>query len=71
ENCHGMGSQHRADGQSRNPVGERTCRGCHNAERDPEFDYATKLPLMLHGNTSGESIRLIQERRAKAYGNSH
>lgn len=70
ENCHGMGTRHRADGEQRNPVGELTCRGCHNAERDPEFDYASKLPLMLHGNTSGESIRLIQERRAKGYGNS-
>ena len=68
ENCHGMGTLHRADGAPREPVGQLTCRGCHNAERDPEFDYAAKLPLMVHGNTSGESIRLIRERRAKGYG---
>lgn len=70
ENCHGMGTLHRSDGGARNPVGELTCRGCHNAERDPEFDYRAKLPLMVHGNTSGESIRLIQERRAKGYDNN-
>jgi 2',3'-cyclic-nucleotide 2'-phosphodiesterase (5'-nucleotidase family) len=68
ENCHGMGTLHRADGGPRPRVEELTCRGCHNAERDPEFDYAAKLPLMIHSNASGESIRIIQERRAKGYG---
>lgn len=65
ENCHGMGTLHGPQWYAKNPVGEPVCRSCHNAERDPGFDYAAKLPLMLHSNTSGESIRKVLERRAK------
>lgn len=69
ENCHGMGTLHGPEWYAKNRVGEAVCRSCHNAERDPGFDYAAKLPLMLHSNMSGESIRIIQARRAKdAYG---
>jgi hypothetical protein len=67
ENCHGMGTLHSDEWLARSAVGERTCRGCHNTERDPEFDFAAKFPLMVHGNTSGESIRIIRERREKGY----
>jgi hypothetical protein len=67
ENCHGMGTTHSETWLARSEVGERTCRGCHNQERDPEFDFAAKLPLMLHGNTSGESIHIIKARREKGY----
>jgi hypothetical protein len=65
ENCHGMGTTHSDTWLARSAVGERTCRGCHNQERDPEFDFAAKFPLMVHGNTSGESIRIIKARREK------
>jgi len=68
ENCHGMGTQHVAGWLSQRAIDEMTCRGCHNEERDPTFDYAAKLPLMVHGNTSGESIRIIQARRAQGLG---
>ena len=67
ENCHGMGTTHSDTWLARSAVGERTCRGCHNQERDPEFDFAAKFPLMVHGNSSGESIRIIKARRDKGY----
>ena len=63
ENCHGMGTLHSDTWLARSTIGERTCRGCHNQERDPEFDFAAKFPLMVHGNSSGESIRIIRARR--------
>lgn len=65
ENCHGMGTLHSETWLARSAVGERTCRGCHNQERDPEFDFTAKFPLMVHGNSSGESIRIIKARREK------
>jgi hypothetical protein len=67
EDCHGMGTTHSDEWLARSGLGERTCRGCHNQERDPEFDFATRLPLMVHGNTSGESIRIVKARREKGY----
>ncbi len=65
ENCHGMGTLHGDEGVLQNGPNEGTCRTCHNPERDPEFDYATRLPLILHGNTSGESIRNVKARRER------
>jgi hypothetical protein len=65
ENCHGMGTQHGEDWLERHKVDEGTCRTCHNQERDPEFDFAAKFPLIVHGNTSGESIRIVKARREK------
>ncbi len=65
ENCHGMGTLHSEDWLTRNRVTENTCKGCHNQERDPEFDFAAKSPLMAHDNSSGESIRIIKARRAQ------
>jgi cytochrome c554/c'-like protein len=68
ENCHGMGTEHGDDWLTRRKVGEGTCITCHNQERDPEFDFAAKFPLIVHGNTSGESIRIVKARREKGYG---
>jgi hypothetical protein len=68
ENCHGMGTEHGENWLERHQVGEGTCRTCHNQERDPEFDFAAKFPLIVHGNTSGESIRIVKARREKGYG---
>ena len=61
-----MGTLHAPAWYAKNGGTEATCRSCHNAERDPGFNYAAKLPLILHSNSSGESIRLIQARRQKA-----
>jgi 2',3'-cyclic-nucleotide 2'-phosphodiesterase (5'-nucleotidase family) len=63
ENCHGMGTEHASDWLLHHKVNEGTCRTCHNQERDPEFDFKAKLPLIVHGNTSGESIRIVKARR--------
>ncbi len=72
ENCHGMGTLHDRQGEARTPVGEATCRGCHNAERHPGFDYAASIGQVVHSNTSGISLRTIQERRRKGdYGAGH
>jgi len=65
ENCHGMGTQHGDDWLQREKVGEGTCTMCHNHERDPEFDFHAKFPLIVHGNTSGESIRIVKARRTQ------
>ncbi|HXS83111.1 MAG TPA: multiheme c-type cytochrome [Methylomirabilota bacterium] len=65
ENCHGMGTEHGSDWLERRQVNQGTCLQCHNQERDPEFDFAAKFPLIVHGNTSGESIRIVKARRGK------
>ena len=70
ENCHGMGTEHASDWLSQHKVDEGTCRTCHNQERDPEFDFAAKFPLIVHGNTSGESIRIVKARRGTPAGGS-
>lgn len=72
ENCHGMGTLHDRQGEARTPVGEATCRGCHNAERHPAFDYGRSIEQIVHSNSSGISLRTIQERRRKGdYGAGH
>jgi len=63
ENCHGMGTQHGDDWLARRAVNDGTCRTCHHGEHDPEFDFDRKLALVAHGNTSGESIRIVKARR--------
>lgn len=68
ENCHGMGTGHGENMQATAGNKEAVCLTCHNAERDPTFDYGERLPLILHGNTSGESIRIVKERREKNAG---
>jgi len=68
ENCHGMGTLHREGWAA--AVEEPVCRTCHNEERDPEFDYAERLPRVMHSNSSGESIRIVKERRARGYDDS-
>ena len=78
ENCHGMGTDHDGGGKTTPRVTEQTCVQCHNPERDPEFDFAKKLPMIVHGNTSGESIKTMQARKAsgrstmmKGHGGGH
>ena len=62
EKCHGMGTRHEEGWLA--SLGEATCVRCHQGEHDPEFDYAVRLALVTHGNTSGESIRTVKARRA-------
>ena len=68
ESCHGMGTDHGEAMAASSATREQACRSCHNAERDPTFDYDERLPLVLHSNTSGESIRNVKERREKNRG---
>ena len=63
ENCHGVGTQHREGWLQQ--ISALTCQNCHRDEHDPEFDYEKKMALVTHGNTSGESIRVVKERREK------
>jgi hypothetical protein len=63
ENCHGMGTQHDAFGAGR-PVSPATCMTCHNQARDPGFDFEKKVALIVHSNTSGESIEIMKKRKA-------
>ncbi len=64
ENCHGVGTQHREGWlQQLSPL---TCQNCHRDEHDPEFDDERKLALVTHSNHSGESIRVVKERRERS-----
>ena len=68
ENCHGMGTRHEEGWLSR--LGEGACVTCHQGEHDPAFLYAARLALVTHGNTSGESIRVVKARRERAHAGS-
>ena len=57
ENCHGMGTQHEAFATNPHRVTEQTCVTCHHGENDPEFNFEKKLPMIAHGNMSGETLK--------------
>jgi hypothetical protein len=49
ESCHGPGAAHAASGEGPyGAVSEAACRGCHNADHSPDFDYATYRPRIVH-----------------------
>lgn len=48
EACHGPSSRHVEDEVEHGEVDEQTCRRCHTAERDPDFDYDSQLELIRH-----------------------
>ncbi|NOT32811.1 MAG: hypothetical protein HOP12_01440 [Candidatus Eisenbacteria bacterium] len=56
ENCHGMGTSHEAFAQPPHQVGEATCVKCHHGENDATWNYDLKLPMVVHGNTTGMTI---------------
>jgi len=57
ENCHGMGTRHDAFPKDKPQFVEATCTKCHIAERDPEWNFAAKLPKIVHANVSAETIK--------------
>ncbi len=48
ENCHGIGTQHEAFAKQPRAVTEQTCVQCHQGENDPEWNFAAKLPQVVH-----------------------
>ncbi len=56
ESCHGMGTDHEAFASPPHRIDASTCTQCHNKERDPDFDFATRLPKIAHSNLSGETL---------------
>jgi hypothetical protein len=55
ENCHGIGTRHEQFA-TQFKITPATCIQCHQGENDPDFDWDKKLPLIAHGNMSGETI---------------
>jgi len=55
ENCHGMGTRHEEYAAALK-VNQQACQNCHHGENDPEFNWDKKLPMVAHGNMSGETI---------------
>jgi hypothetical protein len=56
ENCHGMGTRHE-EYATKLKITPETCVTCHHGENDPEFNWDKKLPMVAHGNMSGETIK--------------
>ena len=56
ENCHGIGTQHDAFA-STHRVTEQVCTTCHQGDNDPTWNWEKKLPMIAHGNFSGETIK--------------
>jgi len=48
ESCHGMGTEHARDG-SYGKITVETCLACHDKENSPDFDFATYLAQVVHG----------------------
>ena len=43
ESCHGPGSKHKGRGDIRRSIDASVCKGCHNKERDPKFDFSSSV----------------------------
>jgi hypothetical protein len=55
--CHSDGSLHaalRTKESIARRVEEKTCRGCHDPENDPQFDYKIRLEEIRHWNSSAK-----------------
>ena len=48
EACHGPASRDVHDLEGYGGVDESTCLGCHDAQRDPDFDSERMIPLIRH-----------------------
>lgn len=62
ENCHGMGTQHDAFATS-SRITEKVCTTCHQGENDPAWNWDKKLPMVIHTNYSGETIKAKKIRK--------
>jgi hypothetical protein len=50
ESCHGPSAAHARDAAVRTPLAPReSCRGCHDLENSPQFDFAKYWPAIAHG----------------------
>ena len=63
ENCHGIGTRHEMYATAYR-ITPNTCIQCHKGENDPEFNFEKKLPMIAHGNLSGESIQTMKNRKS-------
>ena len=57
ESCHGMGTMHEAFANPHKTVTEQLCQDCHQGENDAHWNWATKRPLIVHSNRSGETLK--------------
>ena len=57
ENCHGMGTKHESFAGPRKTVAEAMCVECHQGDSDPHWDWQAKRALIVHSNTSGETLK--------------
>lgn len=48
EMCHGMGTAHNMFAEKSGPPSEQLCLSCHTPDNDPSWNYAAKLPLVVH-----------------------
>jgi hypothetical protein len=48
EVCHGMGTEHNMFAQAAAAPPESLCVNCHNSVNDPSWNYAAKLPKVVH-----------------------
>jgi 2',3'-cyclic-nucleotide 2'-phosphodiesterase (5'-nucleotidase family) len=48
EVCHGMGTEHDMFAADKGPPPEPLCVTCHNPANDPSWNYAAKLPKVVH-----------------------
>ena len=61
ENCHGMGTRHE-EYSTTLKITAQTCQTCHHGDNDPEFNWDKKLPMIAHGNMSGETIQRMKNK---------
>lgn len=57
ESCHGMGTMHESFANPKKTVTEQTCVECHQGENDPNWNWKTKRAMIVHSNTSGETLK--------------
>lgn len=55
ENCHGRGTDH--DAFNGHEVTEQACIVCHHGDNDPTWNWDEKVPMIVHSNTSGITIK--------------
>ena len=59
---------HEAFANPHKTVTEQVCITCHKGENDPEFNWQTKRPKIVHTNLSGETIKNMKNQMGKPSG---